>query len=150
MIEYLEIRDANFSIVGIFDTAKSIIWHSVYFGVGDFEIYAAAKPEIIKLLTAGAYVTRPDNREVGIIESIVIARNEEDGQTIVASGRFAKSILDRRLIYNLSGNTNTATILSGNVENAVRKVVKNNAITCAFNNNRNIDVLELGAVRVRI
>lgn len=146
MIEYVEIRNAETSIIGIIDTAKSIIWHSVYFGVGDFEIYVTATPEMVNLLTVGAYVTRPDNREVGIIESIVIGETEEDGKTIIASGRFAKSILDRRLIYNLTGNSNKATILSGNVENAVRQVVKDNAIACEFDGNRNIDLLILGAV----
>ena len=41
-IEYVEIRDESRNIVGIIDTAQSIIWHSVYNGVGDFEIYAQA------------------------------------------------------------------------------------------------------------
>ena len=64
--------------------------------------------------------------------------------TIVASGRFAKSILDRRIIYNLSGSTNKATVLRGNVESAIRAVVKDNAITCPFDSKRNIALLALG------
>ena len=144
MIEYVEIRGSDTEIIGIIDTARSIIWHSVYFSVGDFEIYAQAMPEIINLLRVGRYVTRPDNEEVGIIESINVATNEEDGIMIIASGRFAKSMLDRRLIYNLSGSSNAATILYGNVETEVREVVKNNAIACAFDSKRNIPLLELG------
>jgi hypothetical protein len=146
MIEYVEIRDAGTKTIGIIDTAASIIWHSVYFGVGDFEIYAAATPEIIALLLTGQYVTRPDNREVGIIERIAIQDDEAGARMIVASGRFVKSILDRRLIYKLSGSTNTPTILRGNVENEVRTVVYNNAIACEFDSKRNIDILELGEV----
>ena len=38
MIEYVEIRGSETEIVGILDVATAIIWHSVYFGVGDFEI----------------------------------------------------------------------------------------------------------------
>jgi hypothetical protein len=144
MIEYIEVRGSDTEVIGIIDIARSIIWRSVYFGVGDFEIYAQATPQIVNLLRVGRYVTRPDNAEVGIIESINIATNEQDGTMIIASGRFAKSILDRRIIYNLSGSSNAATILYGNVETEVREVVKNNAIACAFDSNRNIPLLELG------
>lgn len=146
MIEYVEIRGSDTNVIGIVDIAKSIIWHSVYFGVGDFEIYAPATPETVALLKIGHYVTRPNNAEVGIIESINIAANEQDGTMITASGRFAKSILDRRLIYKLSGKSNAATILRGNVETAVREVVKNNAISCPFDSKRNMSVLVLGDV----
>lgn len=144
MIEYVEIRGADLNTIGIIDIATSIIWHSVYYGVGDFEIYAPATSDVVALLQIGHYVTRPNNGEVGVIESINIATNEEDGKMITATGRFAKSILDRRLIYQLSGTSNTATILRGNVETAVREVVKNNAIDCSFDSNRNISVLALG------
>lgn len=146
MIEYVEIRGHDTNVIGIIDTAQSVIWHSVYFGVGDFEIYAPATPDIINLLLTGLYVTRSDNREVGIIENINFSNNQEDGAMITASGRFVKSILDRRLIYKLSGSTNKPTILRGNVENAVREVVKNNAISCEFDARRNIKLLELGDV----
>lgn len=146
MLEYVEIRDENTDIIGIIDIANSIIWHSVYFGVGDFEIYVQATPDIIDMLKIGRYITRPDNSEVGIIESIKIADNVQDGSMITASGRFAKSILDRRLIYNLTGKSNKATILYGNVESEIREVVNNNAINCSFDSKRNISALQLGEV----
>lgn len=144
MIEYIEVRGNDTNVIGIIDTASSIIWHSAYFGVGDFEIQAKATPEIVALLKAGRYVTRPDNDDVGIIEKLYLPENIDEGATITASGRFVKSILDRRIIYNLSGTSNKATILRGNVENAVREVVKNNAIACPFDSKRNIAVLALG------
>ncbi len=144
MIEYVEIRGLDTEVIGIVDVARSIIWRSVYYGVGDFEIYAQATPEIINLLRVGRYVTRRNNAEVGIIESINVTTNEQDGTMLIASGRFAKSVLDRRIIYNLSGSSNAATIMRGNVESAVREVVKNNAISCAFDSKRNIPLLALG------
>ena len=146
MIEYVEIRGSDTEIIGIIDVARSIIWRSVYFGVGDFEIYAQATPQITSLLKVGRYVTRPDNAEIGIIESINVATNEQDGTMITASGRFAKSMLGRRIIYNLMGSSNAATILRGNVETEVRKVIKNNAISCAFDSKRNMPLLMLGDV----
>lgn len=144
-IEYVVIRDTSREIVGIIDTAKSVIWHSLYYGVGDFEIYAIATPEHIQLLKRNNYVTRLDNDEVGIIEGVEILQNPQDGLMIVARGRFAKSILDRRLIYRLSGFMNVPTILRGRVENAIRTVVQGNAINCDWDTRRNIASLELGA-----
>lgn len=143
-IEYVEIRDENTDVLGIIDTAQSIIWHSVYFGVGDFEIYVTAQPETVELLQAGRYVTRIDNSEVGIIESLQIFDDPISGTMITASGRFAKSLLDRRLIYNLSGTVNTPTVLRGNVETEVRRLVTENAIACKFDSRRNMPVLALG------
>lgn len=143
-IEYVEIRNHNTDIIGIIDAAKSVIWHSVFFGVGDFEIYTEATPEALKMLKKYNYVTRPDDIEIGIIEKIEIVNDENDGLMISAAGRFAKSILDRRLIYKLAGKTNTPTVLRGNVEENIRELVYNNAIACSFDSKRNISILELG------
>lgn len=143
MIEYVEIRNEKTEVIGLVDTAKSIIWHSVYFGVGDFEIYAPVTADVLRLLRVGYYVTRPDNAEIGIIESVSVSNNDHDGLMIVASGRFAKSILDRRVIYNISGTVNKPYILRGNVETAVRNLISANAIACA-DTRRNIPILTLG------
>lgn len=147
MIDVLEIRaSADREVIGYIDTAKSIIWHGVFFGVGDFEIYAQLTPEHLSLLQIGNYVTRSDTDDVGVIEALNVTFSVQDGYMIAASGRFAKSILDRRLIYRLSGKTNKPTILRGKVEIAVRQVVLDNAISCSFDNRRNIPVLGLGAL----
>jgi len=140
MIEYIEARNADFEVIGILDTAQSVIWHSVYYGVGDFEIYINLQ-DALSVITDARYITRPNNNEVGVIESILIADDIESGKMITIKGRFAKSLLDRRIIYNLSGTSNKATILRGNVETNVRKLVSENAIA-----SRSLDVLELGAV----
>lgn len=146
-IEYIEILDTTKTPIGIIDTAKSIIWHNVYFGCGDFEIYCQATEAHLTLLKIGNYVSRNGTNDVGIIESINVTFTLQDGYMIVASGRFAKSILDRRLIYKLSGNTNTPTILSGKVEVAARRLVLDNAINCSFDSRRNIPNFALGALK---
>lgn len=145
-IEYLEIRDINREIIGVIDTAISVIWHKVWYGVGDFEIYAKATPEHLRLLEAGRYITRPDDDNIGIVEKINISDDPQNGTVITASGRFAKAILERRHIYKLSGHTNTPTILRGNVEQNIRRVVQDNAINCPFDSKRNIGELELGTL----
>lgn len=144
MIEYVEIRDTSRNFVGIIDTAKSVIWHSVWYGVGDFEIYAQATENHLNLLRQGYYVTRPNDENIGIIEKVEITFSDQDGLMIIASGRFAKSILDRRLIYQLSGTSNKATILTGNVESAARALVANNMISCTFDTKRNVAFVALG------
>ena len=146
MIEYVEVRSASTrEIIGIIDNSKSIIWHDVYYGVGDFEIYAPCTQENIDALAVGNYITRYNSRNIGIIEKIEVTYNPQDGRMIVAAGRFAKSILDRRLIFKLSGHSVSPTFLSGNVESAARSLVADNAISCAFDTGRNMPELVLGA-----
>lgn len=140
MIEYIEARNAELEVIGILDTAQSVIWHSVYYGVGDFEIFISLS-DALQIIADARYITRPNNHEVGVIDSILIADDIESGKMITIKGRFAKSLLDRRIIYNLSGTSNKATILRGNVETNVRSLVNDNAIA-----SRSLGVLELGAV----
>lgn len=147
MIDFLEVKDASRTTIGIIDVANSIIWHRVYYGVGDFEIYAQATPQNVELLKVGNYITRQNDEEIGVIEKINFDYSSIDGYMITASGRFAKSILDRRLIYKLKETVNTPTILRGNVEIAVRQLVLDNAINCSFNNRRNISILGLAALK---
>lgn len=147
MIEYVEIRSAaSREMIGIIDTAKSIIWHEKYYGVGDFELYLPCTPEAVELLSVGNYVTRYDARSVGIIERREITYTDSEGRMIVAAGRFAKSLLDRRIIFRKTGNSVSPTILSGNVEAAARKLVTENAVSCAFDTGRNIPELALGGL----
>jgi len=146
MIDILEIKNTDRVTVGVVDVANSIIWRSVYNGVGDFEIYIKLTPENIALLQKDYYVTRPNNDEIGIIENIAITFNMTNGYMMSVSGRFAKSLLDRRIIYKLSGTVNTPTILSGNVEIAVRQTILDNAIDCGFDSRRNMSILGLAAL----
>lgn len=145
-IDFVVVRNKNRTIIGIVDTASSIIWHSKYYGVGDFEIYVVASSNNLSMLKEGNFITRNDSDEIGIIEGTRISDDLIKGTMIVATGRFAKSLLDRRQIYQLSGNQNTPTILRGNVEVAVRNIVTKNAINCSFDTKRNMPQIELGAL----
>lgn len=147
MIDYVEIRSASGrELIGIIDTAVSVIWHGVYFGVGDFEVYAPCTPENVAILRDGNFVTRHNERNVGIIESVEITYDPQNGRMIVAAGRFAKSMLDRRIIYKLkSTHSVSPTTLRGNVEAAARSLVNDHAINCPFDAARNMAELKLGA-----
>ena len=140
----LSVISPTFETLGIIDDAKSTIWHSSFFSVGDFEIYAMATEKHLALLQPNFYVARDD--DIGIIEAVDVKYTAAEGYMLTATGRGIKSILDRRLIYNLSGHTNTPTILRGNVERAVRSLIFNNAISAA-DARRNISILSLGALK---
>lgn len=135
MIDYVVVRNSDREPVAIIDDASSIIWQSTYYGVGEFEIYARVTENNIKNLVIGNYVTRPDSYECGIIEKIEITNSTSEGLMIAASGRFLKSILDRRIVYTPSKSGtgmnyiwhSSSTKLSGKVEIAIRNLIKENA-----------------------
>lgn len=153
MIDYVEIRNASLELMGLIDTAKSIIWETQYFGAGAFEVYTEATPEAVAMLQVGNFVTRVESEGVGIIEAVEIVLSGTDGRMVTASGRLAKSILDRRLITYVNGSVNAATIFSGNVEQRARGLVQDNAIACYKDKartvpytQRNISILRLGTL----
>jgi hypothetical protein len=133
MIEYVEIRNGNTrKLIGIIDTAKSVIWETVYYGVGKFEIYVETTEKNIELLSVGNLVTRPNDINCGIISSVQITENEQDGKMIVARGDFAKIILDRRIIYKFIKTYSVQpTTLRGNVAEAVWSVINDNCVNSA-------------------
>ena len=146
MIDYVEIRNASRELVGIVDNAESIIWESAYYGTGRFEIYVRVTPLTVQMLAVGNYVTRPNDVNVGVIENLHITWSPQSGRMIIASGRFAKSLLDRRLIYNYKNYSITPTVSYGFVEAAVRKLVTDNIIASA-DSLRNIPFIRLGALQ---
>ena len=144
MIDYCVILNKSRVMIGIIDVFSSVLWNKDYYSTGDFEIYTTATAEHIELLQMGFYVQLPNDDEVGIIEHIEKNFSVSKGEMIVASGRFAKGILDRRIIYRLNGTQNPAYVLTGNVEAAARALVNNNIIAAA-DANRNIPFIALGA-----
>ncbi len=127
MIEYLEIRDATRKLVGVLDIAKSIIWEAEYYSAGKFEVYTPLTEQALNLLQMGYYFTRRNEENAAIIETIQYTDSAQDGAMILVSGRMAKSILDRRLVYQLNGNQITPVQISGNVATAVQSVVRAHA-----------------------
>ena len=144
MIDYIVVRNSDREKIGIVDAFASIIWNVVYFGVGTFEVYAPFDSNNAELLQIGNYVSRHGRRDIGIIENVNITYEAGGALMITASGRFAKSILDRRLIYSLKDNTVTPVVCRGNVEAAARSLV-NQSIINATDTARNVPFIELGA-----
>lgn len=140
------VLNKDFSTAGLCEDYKSVIWNTQYFGMGEFELYLPVTPENIELLKRDSYLVRDKDisddganvtyKNVMIIEKFHITRSLEDGDYLTVSGRSLKSLLARRIIWQ-------QTILSGSVENAIRRVVTENAINPSISE-RKINRLILG------
>lgn len=123
-MEYKEmlpiVSDKNFIKLGIIDDYKSFIWTSRYYVHGDFELTTGVTPKNIELLKVGNYITRDDDDNIGIIESVGIDITETNEETLIISGRFATQILSRRIIAS-------QTQVNGKVTNAIYSLI-NDAI----------------------
>jgi len=133
----LYVYNHDLELVGIVDTAISIIWHRRYYTAGNFEVITPATDITIDLIQKQYILTKPDSVECGIIESVTIEQTEE-GEFIKAIGRFGSSILARRIVF-------ATTTISDTVENAMRQLVYENAIN-PDNADRIIPNLELGTL----
>lgn len=95
----LYILDENLDTIGIVDNIVSVIWTPRYVDMGDFEVYGPATQTNIDLLTRGRYVKRLDDEMVGIIQSIELTTDVENGNMILVKGPDLKDILKRRIIW---------------------------------------------------
>ena len=113
--------DKTRKTIGIIDYAESVIWTQRFNSPGDFEIYVRASINTLSLLQTGNYVYRLDNSMVGIIQKIVLTEDIENGDYLTVTGVDIMGILSRRIVWN-------QTILSGNAETAIYKLIKENII----------------------
>lgn len=142
----LYILDRNFNLLGVIDEYVSIIWRPSYSEVGDFEIYLGATEKAVDLLKENRYVVRSSDvtvdangnttyKKVMIIKNQHIVTDVENGDFLTVTGKELKYILNQRVVWN-------QTTLTGTAENAIRRLVNENAITT--DTNRVIPNLILG------
>lgn len=140
------VLDREFNLLGIIDEYVSIIWRPAYYDIGDFEIYLSATNKAVELLQSNNYVVRSSDitvdeegnttyKNVMIIKNIQIVTDVENGDFLTATGRELKYLLHQRIVWN-------QTNLIGNAENAIRRLVNENAIS-PTNSNRIIPSLIL-------
>ncbi len=125
------------NLVTVCDSFSSLLWDVEYYQCGSFEVYIAATPQNVEIFQLGRIVGRDDDSEhFGIIESVKIETDAEDGDYLTVSGRFLTCLLERRIIYpSFSANDI--------YENIVRSVLSRNAISVGI---RNIPGLSMGTV----
>ncbi len=129
----------NITLEAICDSFSSLLWDVEYYQCGSFEVYIAANPRNIEIFKTGRIVGRDDDNEhFGIIESVQIETDAENGDYLTVSGRFLMCLLERRIIYPTCSFTKQT-----GYSDIVRSVVSQNAISA---DNRRIPGLSLGSV----
>lgn len=118
----LFILDKEYKAVAIIDFFESIIWTDRYQKAGDFEIYAPVTTEILSYIKHDYYLWTSDSEHQMIVESMQIDADSETGNHLTVRGRSLESILDRRIVW-------TQTILSGNLQNEIERLLNENIIS---------------------
>lgn len=130
----------NISLEAVCDSFSSLLWDIEYYKCGAFEVYIAASPRNIEIFQTGRIVGRDDDKEhFGLIESVELETDSEDGDYLIVKGRFLMCLLERRIIYpTLNFTTMTAYGI------IIQKAVENNALTSG---NRLIPGLKLEEIQ---
>lgn len=123
--------DRNFEICGIVDRYSSLQWIRRYFEVGEFEL--ALSEEYFGMIKSARYVYNTGNDETAIIEDISYETNENGEAGLTVKGRMLEALLYDREI-------NGTKVLGGNLETALRTLVRDNAML----GDRRIERLTLG------
>ena len=118
----LLIMDENFAGVSTLDIFESIIWTDRYYACGDFEIYMPCSEKMLSTLKQDMYLYLRESEHIMIIEDIQIDTDVEDGAHLTVTGRSLESILDRRVVWNL-------TTLSGGLQAGIKQLLNENAIS---------------------
>lgn len=115
----------SITLEAVCDSFSSLLWDIEYYACGVFEVYIAASPKNIEIFRTGRIVGRDDDKEhYGLIESVQLETDAEDGDYLIVSGRFLMCLLERRIIYptfNFTKKVSYAQIVNNVVQyNACR------------------------------
>lgn len=131
--------EISITLEAICDSFSSLLWDVTFYDCGRFEIYIAANPRNLNIFKIGKIVGRDDDKNhFGIIESVSLETDAENGDYLTVTGRFLMSLLSRRIIYpTLSFTTKTSY---GEI---LQKAVRQNCITSS---SRLIPGLQIGEI----
>lgn len=108
--------------IGVYDRAESVLWVSRYCEPGEFELLTPLDGETAGLFMRGSFVARLDDPMVGVIESLRTTSDEDEGRRLLVSGRCAKSLLSRRIVWGQQD-------FSGTSEARARAAILGNAVS---------------------
>lgn len=124
------VLDQSFSSVEVIDMFESFLWVDRYNSFGDFEIFTLANKNILNVAQQDFYLWSPNSEHSMIIDERVITSDIESGNALTIRGRSLEFILDRRIVW-------FQTILNGNFQNAILRLLNENIIN-PLNPNRRI------------
>ena len=88
------------TLTAVCDSFSSLLWDVQYYGCGNFEVYIAANPRNLDIFHTGRIIGLDDDKQhYGIIESVTLETDAENGDYLTVTGRFLMSLLSRRIIY---------------------------------------------------
>ena len=129
----------SITLEAVCDSFSSLLWDIECYKCGAFEVYIAANPQNIGIFRTGRIIGRDDDKEhFGIIESVKIDTDAENGDYLTVSGRFLMCLLERRIIYPTYSATSPTKY-----SDIVREIV---SLNCMSNDNRRISGLSLGEI----
>lgn len=127
------------TLEAVCDTFSSLLWDIEYYKCGSFEVYIAVNPENLSIFQTGRIVGRDDDSQhFGIIESVQIDTDAENGDYLTVKGRFLMCLLERRIVHPMYSTTAAKAY-----REIVREVVTQNAM---LSDNRRIPGFSLGTV----
>ena len=133
-------ENISISLEAVCDSFSSLLWDIEYYKCSAFEVYIAASPRNIEIFQTGRIVGRDDDKEhFGLIESVELETDSEDGDYLIVKGRFLMCLLERRIIYPTLNFTTMTTY--GII---IQKAVGSNALASG---NRLIPGLKLGEIQ---
>ena len=115
------VMNSSFQRLAVIDDYSSFIWSSRYYTSGDFQLMVDVNENNMQLFMKDYYIVRDDDENVGIIEDIMIQRNEDAHEVLIVKGRFLDAILARRIIAQ-------QTTLTGQVSACVNTLITQNVI----------------------
>lgn len=123
------ILDGNLEAVGIIEDYKSFIWAERYADTGDCELYVPVTQENLDTLKMNRFIIRTDRDMVCIIRYVELETDVENGDYLIVKGYDVKSFLDQRIVWSIA-------YISGKIEEAVREIVVQSAISPEDGNRR--------------
>lgn len=115
------VLDTSFRATTIIDEYESVIWTERYSEYGDSQLVATATTRNLEALKEDYYLAVPTSDNLMIIETIEVETDVENGGSLTVTARSLESLLERRIVW-------VQTLLSGNLQNGVEKLLNENAI----------------------
>lgn len=119
MIPYIEIID-KYTLKRFAQIEPNECWFEIsYFEIGEFEIYCRASLKNLSILKSGHYVKVPNKPYCWVITSVKYTYEANGARMIIASGKEAKWLLNKRIIK-------APLHLPQNIGTAVNKLINDN------------------------
>lgn len=132
----LLVLDSDFEILGDVSLFRTLIWTRRYKSLGMYELHVPS--DKFPMLNQGRYLYRNDADELGVIEEPHYSIDDNGTREVYCKGYFAERLLEDRVLNN-------AFHLSGNLEESLRRMVAEYAISPAAAE-RKIQHLKLGDI----